>query len=234
MKKLLSVSPIILFFLYAFLPIGHWVGGMCGYRFALRNCEGAVIGLTVVSIISLILLFALKISLNKVNSVFAALLFPISVISGFGFVSDSSWEFTFFFVLLNCTCSIVMLIKFSKDKVLKIVTAILSSLLLVFFILFAFLDVLFQNFGVNIVVKSAVSPQKTYTAEVINNDQGALGGSTLVSVSEDKKIDLLICEFSKVPICVYVGEWGDFDQMEISWKDEETLLINQKEYKIND
>lgn len=95
------------------------------------------------------------------------------------------------------------------------------------------MDLLFQDFGVNIVVKSAVSPQKTYTAEVINNDQGALGGNTLVSVREEKKIDLLICEFSKVPICVYMGEWGEFDQMKISWKDEETLLINQKEYKIN-
>lgn len=234
MKKLLSVSPIILFFLYALLPIGHWVGGMCGYQFTLRNYEWTVIGLTVVSIIFLILLSALKISFNKVNSVFSALLFPISVLSGFSFVSDSSWEFTFFFVLLNCTCSIVMLIKFSKDKVLKIVTAVLSSLLLVLLLLFVFIDLLFQDFGANIVVKSAVSPRKTYTAEVINNDQGALGGSTLVNVRKNKKINLRICEFSKTPIRVYIGVWGEFDRMEISWKDEETLLINQKEYKIKD
>ena len=61
-----------------------------------------------------------------------------------------------------------------------------------------------------------------------------MGGATLVDVkiTNNKSINLLICEFSKSPIRVYAGDWGEFINMQISWKDENALIINNKEYYI--
>jgi len=31
---------------------------------------------------------------------------------------------------------------------------------------------------------------------------------------------------------VYYGAWGEFENMEICWKDENRLVINEKEYSV--
>lgn len=31
---------------------------------------------------------------------------------------------------------------------------------------------------------------------------------------------------------VYYGAWGEFENMEIYWKDENSLVINEKEYSV--
>ena len=69
---------------------------------------------------------------------------------------------------------------------------------------------------------------------MINSDQGALGGDTLVNVTNQAKtIPLLIGEFSKVPVRVYTGEWGEFESMKIYWKDDKTLIIDGRSYNMN-
>ncbi len=68
--------------------------------------------------------------------------------------------------------------KFAYPSALKAVSTVLSRVL--FSILFfAFI---FADFGSNFVVKSVSSPQNIYTVEVINSDQGAFGGGTLVDI----------------------------------------------------
>jgi len=94
---------------------------------------------------------------------------------------------------------------------------------------------LLKDSNQNIVVKSLVSPQSTYTAEVVDSDQGALGGAAYVDVQQNNKsINLLLCEFSKAPVRVYSGEWEQLENMQISWKDDNTLVIDGKEYYISD
>ena len=96
----------------------------------------------------------------------------------------------------------------------------------------SFIALAFGDLGENIVVQTVESPNGTYYAEVINSDQGALGGDTLVDVTENKKFDALIFTISKKSKRVYHGEWGEFEDMEIYWKNENCLVINSVEYMI--
>lgn len=80
------------------------------------------------------------------------------------------------------------------------------------------------DFGQKTVVQTIPSPDGTYEARVIDDDQGALGGSTIVEVDQNG--------WAK-PKQIYTGPWGIFETMEIYWKDEDTLVINGKEYRVD-
>lgn len=116
-----------------------------------------------------------------------------------------------------------------KDSVLVsicvicIVVVFLLSLPSLIFIL------MLGSIGENTVVKTVESPDGTYFAQVIDSDQGALGGATMVEVYENRKI---FGRYKKVD-CVYMGEWGEWQTMEIYWKDEHCLVINSVEYPID-
>lgn len=97
---------------------------------------------------------------------------------------------------------------------------------------FGFIALIFGNFGQNTVVQSVESPNGIYYAEVIDSDQGALGGDTLVDVYENKGIDILIFKISKEPQRIYHGDWGEFNDMELYWKYDYCLVINSVEYTI--
>lgn len=67
---------------------------------------------------------------------------------------------------------------------------------------------------------------------MIDSDQGALGGDTLVDVYEKSAINAILFKIEKKPQRVYSGGWGEFNNMQIYWKDDECLKINSTEYKI--
>lgn len=90
----------------------------------------------------------------------------------------------------------------------------------------------FGNIGVNTVVKSIKSPNGLYYAEVIDSDQGALGGDTLVYVYKNKEINALVFKICEQPQRAYYGEWGEFENMDIYWKNDSCLVINSVEYEI--
>ncbi len=233
MKRILSVSPMILCLLFAFLPFGSVCAKILGYEFDLRGYPISAIALAVASAASFLLLSSQKISLSKVEAVFSALLLPMSAINGLFLVFKSDWRATVIFVLICCVCSAAMLLKFAHPFALKMVSAIASGFLIVILLLASFLDTIVQD--ANTVVKSIPSLQSAYTAHVIDNDQGALGGNTYVTVEYNKKIiNLFICELSKPPVGVYRGDYGEFAYMQVSWKDEDTLIINGLDYDITD
>ena len=82
------------------------------------------------------------------------------------------------------------------------------------------------------VEKHIVSPGRTYYAEVVNVDQGALGGETVVCVHRSKGINLFFLSFNKIPQTLYVGEWGEYKTMQIEWENEKCLVIDSEEYNI--
>ena len=84
----------------------------------------------------------------------------------------------------------------------------------------------------NTVVKTVESSSGEYYAQVIDSDQGALGGDTLVKVYQDRGINALIFKIEKKLQRVYFGEWGEFNNMKIHWKDNNCLVINSVEYEI--
>lgn len=97
--------------------------------------------------------------------------------------------------------------------------------------LFGFIALTFGNFAQDTLVKSIESPNGVYYAEVIDNDQGALGGNTYVDVYENV-VDAMIFKVSKKPQRVYHGKWGEFENMKIYWNDENCLVINSVKHTI--
>lgn len=129
-------------------------------------------------------------------------------------------------------CAIISEKNINSDKA-KIFSVITSSLMFVAFALISFVAVFLGNFAVNTVVETVESPSGEYYAEVVDSDQGALGGNTVVYVKKTDSLNLLIMRIEKNPERVYLGEWGEYVSMKIEWSDNSTLLINSTEYKVN-
>ena len=70
-------------------------------------------------------------------------------------------------------------------------------------------------------------------AEVIYSNQGALGDDIFINVYENKGIDIFIFKILKKPQSFYESDLGEFGNIEeIYWKDDNCLVINSAEYKI--
>ena len=122
------------------------------------------------------------------------------------------------------------IIRYNKGRVFSAVT---SGFLCLVSVVFSLLIVFSSYFVKETCEKFLLSPNRTYYAEVIDIDQGALGGETVVCVHRSRGLNLFFLSFNKLPQKVYVGEWGEFETMQIEWKNEKTLIIDGKEYSIN-
>ncbi|MBR6646856.1 MAG: hypothetical protein IKL09_05000 [Clostridia bacterium] len=118
-------------------------------------------------------------------------------------------------------------------KVRKVIVSVLFILMTAFVIFFAFMMQLFGIIGQNTVIQTIESPDKNHYAQIIDSDQGALGGDTLVIVYEKREIDTFIFKLKDKPQRVYLGEWGEFKNMQMYWKDDTCLVINSVEYAIS-
>lgn len=136
---------------------------------------------------------------------------------------------------LTLICSILMFFFSGLEKIFKINLSLVYLILLVpiFFILF--IAICFVNFGANTVVEFETSPNSIYLAEIIDSNQGALGGNTSVDITrQDRNINLLIGELRKRPETIYTGKWGEFETMTLRWEGDEILYINENKYNIQD
>lgn len=89
------------------------------------------------------------------------------------------------------------------------------------------------SFGRVTVVQTLYSPEGTHYAQLIDSDQGALGGDTIVYVYKTSaKLDLFFLKISKAPQTVYFGDWGEFKTMKLEWESEQILRINGHPHKI--
>lgn len=110
----------------------------------------------------------------------------------------------------------------------------LTALLFLLLIFACTIVSVFGSLSHNTVVSLIVSPQGTYTAEIIDNDQGALGGNTFVEIKNNMEtLPFLVGEFSKPSVRIYAGEWNEFETMQLYWQDENTIVIQGRTYNIH-
>lgn len=105
----------------------------------------------------------------------------------------------------------------------------LGILFLICFAITAFVG----NFSSSTVVRAEYSPDNRYIAEVIENNQGALGGATLVTVRENKELRLPTLAIQKKASCLYTGRYGEFEDMLLSWKSNDMLRIQDRVYTVS-
>lgn len=231
-KKLLSISPLICSIAFLLIPLCDSMAGIFGYDFILYSKEVTLALLTGVVCLATVGLLKLKISLNKFNTIFATILLPISILNALFFVTSANRVITTF-IFVSCGCAIVIFGNYSNILALNILSGVIALPLLLWLLFLSFFTYTFGGISSLTVVKTLHSPQSTYIAEIIDSDQGALGGNTFVEVKKIKgKINVFMGEFSKLPIRVYTGEWGEFENMDIWWQDEHRIIINGIEHVI--
>lgn len=236
LKKALSASTIILFCLYAVLPLCIPVGISTDYELTMR---GPLVFAGVLFACSLALTIAWfswrDIVPGRTSGVLLALLFPLGVLTWFIVIIECDYgAAAMILACFSLACLAFLLSRPFGLLGLKIVSGGLAILLSMPIAFILFLE-LFFDLGVNTVVQEIESPDGTYLVQVIDSDQGALGGDTLVEVRrDDRTIDLLVVRLTKSPTCVYRGNWGEYKHMRIEWQDETTLLINGEIYHIDD
>lgn len=168
---------------------------------------------------------------SRAARVLFALLTPLSIVNLFVCMFFSQEIVPTALMFLWVILSVILLFQKVRSLVLKVLLPVLFALCVLLFLMAAFLLFTFGQIGYTETVTTVLSPEGTYRAEVVMDDQGGLGGNTLVKVYDvPSHLDLYLVAVQKKPRFAYRGEWGEFRNMEISWQTEETLLINGQPY----
>ncbi len=233
MKKLISILMCLLFVLTILYPVGVIITACFGYSFELISVSAFAVAIAALSVGIVILDIVYKNTIeNKAMQILLAIITPLSLINAvfYIFQRPKIWVIASMFVCVGGCCFLVA--KHVKPLTFKIVTLALSALMLSPIGYFSFIALMFGNIGQNTVVQTIESPNGKYYAQVIDRDQGALGGDTIVDVYEKRKIDAILFKIEKNPKRVYFGDWREFENMQIHWKDDNCLVINSVEYEI--
>ena len=223
-----------LFGLTALYPAGVVLTALFGYQFTLISIPGfsAAIAFLAVAIILLEILYKSAFSCRGVR-VLLILLLPLSLVNGvfYIFKCPQIWVIVCTIVSFGC-CGYLAAMRL-RSLPAKIVLGGIATLMTFQLCIFGFFLFLFGNIGQNTVVQTVESPEGKYYAQVIDSDQGALGGDTIVYVYRNSKADTILFQIQKKPQKVYTGDWGEFKTMHIQWKNDRCLTINSVEYPIN-
>lgn len=214
-------------------PAGVLITACFGYSFELISISAFAVAIAVLSVCLVVLDHVHKNTLeNKAIQILLAIITPLSLINAVFYIFECPQILVIASVLVSVGCCCFLAVKHAKPLALKIVALVLSALMILLIGFFSFISLIFGNIVQNTVVQTVESPSGEYYAQVIDSDQGALGGDTLVDVYKKSKINAILFKIEKKPQRVYFGDWGEFENMQIYWKDDNCLVINSVEYKI--
>ena len=170
---------------------------------------------------------------SQTGSILACLLFPASTLHTLTWtIGRERFWLAAFLSLVWIAFSVVIMIRNVKSLGAKFAASMPSALIL----LPTFLVMLFLPFvlGYRTAVQTVTSVDRNYRADVVEVNEGALGGDTIVEVCDlRKQFDSMVFLFQKKPQIVYWGDWGEFQTMKLEWKSEQVLLINGVPHEIN-
>ncbi len=220
----------LLFVLTILFPAGTVITACFGYTFKLISVSAVAVAIAALSVCAA---FVVKSAPeNKTIRGLLAVIAPLSLVNAVFYIFESPQVLVVVSTLVSAGCCGYLTVKHGKPIFLKVVSSALSALMVLPIGLFCFIAMTFGDIGQNTVVQTAESPNGKYYAQVIDSDQGALGGDTLVDVYKKSGINVLIFKIEKKPQRVYFGDWGEFENMQIYWKDDNCLVINSVEYEI--
>ncbi len=233
MKKAISILMCLLFVLTILYPAGVMITARFGYNFELISVSAFAIVLAVLSVCIVVIDLIFKKTLeSKTIEILLAIITPLSLINAMFYIFKCRQIWVIASVLVSAGCCCFLAVKHGKPLALKNPALVLSALMILPIGFFSFIALTFGNIGQNTVVKTVQSSSGEYYAQVIDSDQGALGGDTLVVVYEKSGVNFILFKIEKKPQRVYLGDWGEFKNMQIHWKDDRCLVINSVEYEI--
>lgn len=234
MKKAQAVLVCLLFLLTLLYPMGLFIANRFDYRFELISISGFAIVIEIISVCAVVLAIRYKTEMDsKTARILSAIITPFSLINAMIYIVKGFDFLTVQGVFVSLGCCFYLAYKYGRPIFLRIISWTLAVIMIFPLYYVCFFAFIFHDFGSITVVQSVESPDGKYQAEIIDSDQGALGGNTEVVVRERIVINAIVFRIEKQPKTVYFGRWGEFKNMEMHWKDSDTLIINSKEYHIN-
>ncbi len=206
MKKAISILVCLLFVLTTLYPAGVIITVCFGYSFELISVSAFAVAIGVVSVCIVVLDLVYKNTLeNNTMRSLLAIITPLSLINAVFYIFEDPQIWVIVSVLFSACCSCFLAVKHGKPLALKIVALSLSALMALPIGFLSFIALIFGNFGQNTVVKTVVSPSGEYYAQVIDSDQGALGGDTLVDVYEKSGLNAILFKIEKNSFMIIFG-----------------------------
>ncbi len=235
MKKAVLFLTIALLVLLTLPLLGTLLAACFGYTLELTGIAFLSVVTAVLSAFETFLLIRLK-EMTMEAALLRRLIIPLAPVSlfhAFFFVFQCNMIQIIACETITVVACIISTMPLIKTKASNKVMHALLGIELILFGCFSILMLTFGRLGENTVVDSIQSPSGAYYAQVINSDQGALGGDTLVKVYRAKSFDAGIFKIYKTPLTVCSGRWGEAFTMEVHWEGDSCLLIDQTEYSIN-
>lgn len=232
-KTLAKIVSCIFFVVHSLIPFCLLFSNLFGFSFSLTNYTAFSVICVIVSIFTLVVvLVETELFNDKKYSVLFGVSLLFCVVTWLFFISKCGVSLSLVFLLIAFACVAVINVKLTKGKKKKVVLSLLTAVSFLFVSLFAIAFVFVGSIGASTVLDTIQSPDGIYYAEVIDVDQGAFGGNTVVKVSKKREAEILIFHFQEKGETVYIGEWNEYDDMEIFWKENNCLSINSEEYII--
>ena len=234
MKKAITITAWIMFVFLLFLPAGRPLCYLFGFRLMPVSYPVFAVIPALCGILELILIHkAGDTGVTKCVRVLFLLSVPLSLIGAMFYIVISGDLWTAGSCLASFAVCLVLALLHVPKSGGKSAAVIVSVVLAVPVGFLCFISLVFGDIGVTTVVRSVESPSGSYRASIIDDDQGALGGATLVTVARTGPV-FNAGLFRMVPIEkeIYSGKWGAFETMELEWIDDGCLSINGRPYPV--
>ena len=232
MKKAMTVlSVLMLAFLHVY-PLGWLLSYHSGHNFAWQN---ATIVAAVLAVGFAAAVVGDMLRRDRAHSVLSAVMWtltpPLVLINGL--LQASGGVFVILCYALSAGCSLYLAVRRGRPLVLKVISLVESGGWIALIALATLIVMVFGGLaGEETVVKTLTSPEGTYYAEVVDSDQGAMGGETYVQVYHPPIFSCFLFKVEDPPEVIYTGKWGAYKTMNIHWIDDHNLMVDGKLYRI--
>lgn len=133
-----------------------------------------------------------------------------------------------------CICGGILFNRCAPGGICKTMAKVLSVLLVLLLAAASVLDFFSAVMSRSTVVNRIPSPDGRHTAIVTDHDHGATGGSVTVELYDVcRGRNLLLGCLTPTPQEVWRGPWGSSQDMEVLWKDDNTLHINGFDFELS-
>ncbi len=231
--KRIEVMSYLLFSSVTLLPVGVVFSFCIGCRFELINYTLFAVATAVMSIV-LVVLNAVskeKIENNKLSRIYS-LYALFSILNAFAYSSKEINIPIIICIVISIACCLFLSGKYGKSETLRVISIVLSAILILPLCLYCAVFQFGGGLVCNTVVCTIESPNRLHYAAIVDVDQGALGGNTVVDIYSNLEFDVLLFRIYKRPDRVYIGEWREYEDMHIYWKDDDCLVINSDRFYI--
>lgn len=231
MKNVFSVYSGILFDGIVLLPLAVTVSALFGYSFEPTSYVAFAVVTALLSAGALVISIPAKNhGLHKTFNIFYSLLMPLSIINALFYFDNFNSATVIISLFVSVVCCSFLNLMHGKPLALKIVTVVLSAVMVFPIGFLGFLDTIFESHEEQTVVETVNSPNGEYSAKHIYK-RGTLDSVSFVEVQEDKGINNFIFKLNKKPKRINIDNLGVSNA--IYWKSDACLVINGVEFEID-